>query len=534
MNRDVPKGLIIISILVGLILFLGSMTYKIINRYVHREYIETTATFIRSNGAKTSDNGTSMYSLVYSYIVNGQQYYYETDYSTSVIPKIGSEIRIKYNPLMPNEAYSNSFNVFSVFQIVGVFFLSISLMILFSDIMWLRDLIIFLFTAGFIITFLINKFYNGGFIIAIIILGIMCLASIVDFITYLKNNKFHPLDDIKNEIIKSKNLKIAKKKARQNLSKEEIEFKLKKRNKIIKGFLLFFIPMSLFIFMETNFCLNPIFGGILLSISVISMFVGFFMAGFAITGFNSENSVMFIAGKRVNYKKIKNASLKKKIKEYHLIELICKIMIVILFPVISYYIIEDPLKLYDNFENIGRVQIFAFVNFSYLIIVLFQFLDNRKIFKKNIVKFILAYFVIFIIGYIFIMSNDKNKVNSKKFYEIMQYNNFEVFNSSSEGYNSTITIEAIKDDINIILRYYEFDNIKDARNSFDELKKNYINESSSWQAFDRDDYFEVDCDGTEKTWIIIRIRNSIIYGKANYYNKKELISIINLIKSNCN
>ena len=80
MNRDVPKGLIIISILVGLFFFLGSTTYKIINRYVHREYIETTATFIRSNGAETSDDGTSMYSLVYSYIVNGQKYYYETDY----------------------------------------------------------------------------------------------------------------------------------------------------------------------------------------------------------------------------------------------------------------------------------------------------------------------------------------------------------------------------------------------------------------------------------------------------------------------
>lgn len=306
MNRDVPKGLMIISILVGLIFFLGPTTYKIINRYMHRDYVETTATFIQLNEAGTSDNGTSMYSLVYTYVVNGQQYYYETDYSTSVIPKIGSEIRIKYNPIMPNEAYSNSFNAFNVFQIVGAFFLSISLIILFSDMIWLRDLIIFLFTAGFIITFLINKFYNGGFIIAIIIFGIMCFASVMDFITYLKNNKFQPMRDIKKEIEISKKIKQKKKDERINQTQEDKERKNKKIKRI-KIAILLFLTMPLYIFIEVKGLLpNETLYTIVCIISVFCFFAGFCILGLTLVGaFDDKDYIVTIAGKRINNKDIK-------------------------------------------------------------------------------------------------------------------------------------------------------------------------------------------------------------------------------------
>lgn len=94
MNRDMPKGLIVISILIGCLFFFGATAYKIINNYNHKDYAETTATFIQPHRAQQSDNGTNMYTLTYKYSVNGKQYYYETDYSTSVIPKVGSEIKI--------------------------------------------------------------------------------------------------------------------------------------------------------------------------------------------------------------------------------------------------------------------------------------------------------------------------------------------------------------------------------------------------------------------------------------------------------
>ena len=169
MNRDAPKGLLLTVIIVGLLLFIIPTSYKSINNNNYRDYIETIATFIQSNEAGKSDNGTKMYRLVYRYNVNENQYYYETDYTTSVIPKLGSEIKIKYNPDIPSQAYSKSFDVFSVFQIVGSVFIFIALITLFSDMKWLRDIIMFLFTIGFILTFIINNFYNGAYIFVIII-----------------------------------------------------------------------------------------------------------------------------------------------------------------------------------------------------------------------------------------------------------------------------------------------------------------------------------------------------------------------------
>lgn len=284
MNRDVPKGLIIILILVGMIFFLSSPTYKIGNRYKSKNYIKTTAKFIRANKSRTSDNETDTYSLVYIYTVNGQQYYYETDYSTSAIPKMGSEIRIKYNPLSPSEAYSTSFNVFNVFQIVGAFFIFISLTILFSNMKWLKDLITFIFTIGFIITFLINGFYNIDFIIAIVILGIMCFASVIDFITYLKNNKFQPIEDIKREIKISKKLKQKKKEERINQTLEDKRIKNKKIKKYIIAILLF-LTMPIYILFEIKgWFPNETLGIIALIICTFCLFAGFCIGGLTLLG----------------------------------------------------------------------------------------------------------------------------------------------------------------------------------------------------------------------------------------------------------
>lgn len=319
MNKDLPKGIIILLILIGLLFFLVPTTYKIFNNYKHKDYVETTATFTQSNRVGISNDGTSMYTLTYEYTVDGKKYSYETNYSTNTIPKRGSKIEIKYNPVMPSETYSN-FDVFSVFQIIGAFVLFITLVILFSGILWLRDLITILFTGGFVISFLINKLYNVGFTVIIIFFGIICFASIINFIKYLKNNKFQPLEDIQKEIIKAKQIKIIEKEKKRNLSEEEINLKLKNRNKKIKGILLFIVPILLVEFIDVQFGFpNQIICCIFVIIAGIFSCIGFFTFVMAL---DSKNSEVYIAGKLIDNEDIKNShnmTLIEKIKAFNII-----------------------------------------------------------------------------------------------------------------------------------------------------------------------------------------------------------------------
>lgn len=189
MNRSVPMVLIVMMGLFGIIFFGVSFVGKIINDYNHKNYIETTATFIQSNYDHENDNGTKMYTLTYTYFVDANEYYYTTDYSTSVIPKRGSTIKVKYNPVSPGESYSSTFDSFSLFQLLGVCFLFFSLIILFSHLICMRDILIFVFTSYLLYVFIVNKFYMGAFIGVIVILGIFWFASIMELISYLIKNK---------------------------------------------------------------------------------------------------------------------------------------------------------------------------------------------------------------------------------------------------------------------------------------------------------------------------------------------------------
>lgn len=150
---------------------------------------------------------------------------------------------------------------------------------------------------------------------------------------------------------------------KQNLSQEEIELKLKKRNKIIKGILMFLVPVPLLVFIDSHFGYpNQIFYWIFVLASVICTFAGFIIAGMAITGLNSENSVTIIAGKVIDNEDIrnrKNMTLKEKIKAFNIIGLICTIIAVPAFLGIVFLIMKDPLGIYSHFENVARAQLIS-------------------------------------------------------------------------------------------------------------------------------------------------------------------------------
>ena len=537
MDRNAPKGLFTIVIIIGLLLVIIPSIYITKRENKSIDYIETTAIFIRAEKSMVSDSGTQMYKLIYTYKVNGVQYYYESDCSTSVIPKEGSKIKIKYNPVMPSYAYSNSFNVANVFQTIGMFFICIPLIMLFSEMIWLRDLIMALFTGGLILIFIINKLYNGAFIIAIIILGIMCFLAIMDLFSYLKNNDFRPLQDIKEEIIKTKKIKLQKKEAKKNLSDEERALRVQNRNSIIKGILMFLIPVPLVVFIDIQFGYpNQIIYWIFVFISIICTFMGFFIVCMAIIGFDPKNSVMTVAGKVINnedIRRVKDMSLKEKIKAFNIMGLIGSIIGIAVFFGTIFLIFEDPFEWFANFENVGRIQIFLVLGIVCALNFLFLIFKNKNHTKTAIILYIVSCIILFITVYFNTMSSDSSKVTitSEEFKQIMTYNEFVLLDEkNTSNINCKTIINAIKN--NIQLDYYEFEDIKTAKKEYERLKENYLKNSKNYQALKKGEYFEVDSEGLKKTWIISRVKNTIVYGEIDYENKEELIRIINLIGYN--
>ena len=384
MNRGVPKGLMIVGIIVGSIFFFGATTYKILNNYIHKNYIETTGRFIQINGGCPSDGREQTYDLMYEYIANGEEYYYITDYCTSTIPKNGSTIIIKYNPLNPSQAYSNSFDVFSIFQIIGAFFLIVSLIILFSEWVWFRDILIFLGTSSLMITFIINNFYTGGFIIALIILGIMCFASIIDFISFLRNNRFEPLTDIKSELNKSKQIKLTK----YNMTSEEKATKKKKIKRIkIAILLLLTVPLDIFIAANGWYPSDTIYM-IISVISALCFFAGFCIIGMTLVGaFDDQNTIMVIAGKAIDnedMQNIKKMTFIEKIKTFNIIGIIMRILAVPAGLGLFILLLDDPLNLFNIFTDIGTAKIVATIILVILLNALFMFFPKYKFSKFSI------------------------------------------------------------------------------------------------------------------------------------------------------
>ena len=101
--KKILTFLTIIFITVGILLLIYGIRNIYNTNLISENYIELNATFKDTTLYERSESG-NLYTLNYSYMVNGLQYQISTDYATSIIPKIGSEKLIKYNPSNPSEA----------------------------------------------------------------------------------------------------------------------------------------------------------------------------------------------------------------------------------------------------------------------------------------------------------------------------------------------------------------------------------------------------------------------------------------------
>ena len=131
MKNNKPVAFLIICMIIGLFLFLYFSISSINRDRQTKHYLETTGTFASAEISEKKDKkSNTTYYLNYEYVVGDITYYYKTDYSTSFIPKEGSEVTIKYNPENPTESYATGFANSSIFQLLGIIFFFIPLIIL--------------------------------------------------------------------------------------------------------------------------------------------------------------------------------------------------------------------------------------------------------------------------------------------------------------------------------------------------------------------------------------------------------------------
>lgn len=124
----------VLCLIIGIVMLFFGIKDTVVYTIETRNY-EVTDAYLIDYTLDTPENydpvrkrqSSSTYNLVYEYEVNGSTYTFTTEYSTSIIPSLGSSKEIKYNPDNPADAELLSVNKNVVLICMGLFFTLIPL-----------------------------------------------------------------------------------------------------------------------------------------------------------------------------------------------------------------------------------------------------------------------------------------------------------------------------------------------------------------------------------------------------------------------
>ncbi|MEG1140977.1 MAG: hypothetical protein RSE41_00700 [Clostridia bacterium] len=120
--------LIILSFVCGIIMLLFGMNGTNELDRKTENYQETNGYF-SSYSIYSSDKDKTTYRLVYTYIVNGENYTVSTDYGTQFIPKENNIEKIKYNPEYPEQSIIVGTNTNNSLIFIGIIFITVPIVI---------------------------------------------------------------------------------------------------------------------------------------------------------------------------------------------------------------------------------------------------------------------------------------------------------------------------------------------------------------------------------------------------------------------
>ena len=215
--------------------------------------------------------------------------------------------------------------------------------------------------------------------------------------------------------------------------------------------------------------------------------------------------------------------------KYILFELF-KIFLGILFLVIVILIMGDPLKLFSDFDNPTRIQVFILI--SLVIIINTSYLIIKKVnlsLFKTIVYIIGCIIILCFTYYITIpYGNNKPNMNITDFMDTMKDNNYSISIVNNVNdlkvYDSTIYF-AKKDDIKI---YYIINDkarkINKVYNSFN--NNNHSDCISGGEEKTSLNYKEIKCNNPNYIRIGSKNNNTMIYIEAKTESKEEINKIL--------
>ena len=133
-GRIIKSAMIILALLIGIFLMYfgisgtiklngNSKNFEKVEGYLIDYSLYSEGEYDRADGSSTNDT----YTLIYKYVVNGQEYTLSTEYGTGIIPEKGSVQEIRYNPKNPNEAIIVGFNSNHYLIFAGFFFIAVPL-----------------------------------------------------------------------------------------------------------------------------------------------------------------------------------------------------------------------------------------------------------------------------------------------------------------------------------------------------------------------------------------------------------------------
>ena len=308
------------------------------------------------------------------------------------------------------------------------------------------------------------------------------------------------------------------KKVKSDVDSKKKEVKKQKKRKMFKSFLLFIIPLSIFLYIdgEVGFQ-NKIVYNISLAVSIICTFVG------------TENSSIEIAGKKIDSIAIKNRdkmTLTEKVKAFNIIGAVLSILSVPTFLGIICLILMDPFSFFDKFENVARIQLFSIFGFVLLVSILYIKLSEQEFSKELKILFFIIGIFLFSYGYFYTIPEDSNKntLSSIEFNQVMNEYGYSVseinFVENLDVYNSKVLL-AQRD--NLLIYYIISDSRKTSAKIFNSIEmKNYGECLVDGTETVSGNYKEIYCQDSNYIKLSSKIKNTMIYVESVF----EMLGVV--------
>lgn len=356
----IPKFFIICFVTISLTLFLVPTYLKQKGAKEYNNYVEINAKYLNKIKSK-NEEGKVLYYLKYEYTVNNKKYYYVTNYSTNLIPRKGDIKKIKYNPSNPSEVYNSSFNILSMFQIIGIFLLFTITMFIFSEFWWCVEIVFAFFSIILSAILIKDGLFTSYFKIIILILLFLSTFSFISVIIKTLFGIINPISDIKKKLELYKEIKLRKKEEKEKHKVERKKIRVVIINGVIIFLFLFFLPIISSLFINKINTFLSIFYFVCFILSFLSLFI-------------TKYKVTKI---KENMEKVQPSSYidKKMIYIYILIRLFALLS----FGVIA-LVLWDPLKMFDYFDNPGKVKISTIIILATITNIIYGYFD-AKFFK---------------------------------------------------------------------------------------------------------------------------------------------------------